>query len=254
MLLLLSACSRDQETPVKPTDACITRASAIHGWVIEGEYIITYRAETPSPGSSANARVAAQGLAADVLARPHINATSIRRSFAGHRLGFAGTFSPTKVAALQKDPRVLSIEPDRIVSIASCFTVVDPGRITWGTKWVGYGDGTGKTAWIIDTGIDADHPDLNVDKERSVSYVNGKTFDDDNGHGTHVAGSIGAKNNREGILGVASNARLVSLKVMNQVGEGRLSNVLAALGHVYRNGKPGDVVNMSLGYLPNAGL
>jgi subtilisin family serine protease len=182
-----------------------------------------------------------------VLARHHINVASIRRRFAGHHSGFAGTFSPAEVAALRNDPRILSIEPDRIVSIAACFTVVDPLRITWGTKRVGYGDGTGKTAWIIDTGIDVDHPDLNVDKERSVSYVSGKTFDDDNGHGTHVAGIIGAKNNREGILGVASNARLVSLKVMNQVGEGRLSNVIAAVGHVYRNGKPGDVVNMSLG-------
>jgi subtilisin len=163
----------------------------------------------------------------------------------GAPLWFCRYILPDRSGGTTEGPRVLSIEPDRIVSIASCFTVVDPGRITWVTKRVGYGDGTGKTAWIIDAGIDVDHPDLNVDKERSVSYVNGKTFDDDNGHGTHVAGIIGAKNNREGIMGVASNARLVSLKVMNEVGEGQLSNVMVAVGHVYRNGKPGDIVNLT---------
>lgn len=248
-LLLLSACSKDQEAKVTPADECITRASASNGRIIEGEYIVTYQTESPSAVSLPNARIEqqAQERTVDVLTRHHINVSSVQRSFAGHRQGFAGKLSKAEVAELQKDPEVMRIEPDRIVSIAACFTVVDPRRITWSTKRIGYGDGTGKTAWIIDTGIDLDHPDLNVDKERSKSYVSGKEAGDDNGHGTHVAGIIGAKNNREGMLGVASNARLVSLKVMDQVGEGRLSNVIAAVGHVYRNGKPGDVVNMSLG-------
>jgi hypothetical protein len=248
-LLFLGACSTDHEKILQPADECITRASANYGRVIEGEYIVSYQSDDQALASVPNARVenAVRERAVDLLSRHRIAASSIRRTFAGQRSGFAIKLSAAEVAELQRDPEVISIEPERIVSIAACFTVVDERRVTWSTKRVGYGDGTGKTAWIIDTGIDLDHPDLNVDQDRSRSFVSGKTPDDDNGHGTHIAGVIGAKNNRIGILGVASGASLVSLKVMDNVGEGRLSNVIAAVTHVYRNGKPGDVVNMSLG-------
>src|SRR5678815_3248042 len=113
---------------------------------------------------------------------------------------------------------------------------------------VGYGDGTGKTAWIIDSGIDFDHPDLNVDVKRSKSFLTGNTSaDDENGHGTHVAGIIGAKNNNFGVLGVASGANLVSLRVLDKDGNGTLSSIIQALAYVNANGKAGDVVNMSIG-------
>jgi subtilisin len=105
-----------------------------------------------------------------------------------------------------------------------------------------------KTVWIIDTGVDMDHPDLNVNKERSLSFISGQaSADDNNGHGTHVAGIIGALNNTIGVVGVASGVQLVALKVLDQLGEGKLSSVVAAIAHVSQNGKAGDVVNMSLG-------
>jgi subtilisin family serine protease len=125
--------------------------------------------------------------------------------------------------------------------------VAEPRLITWNVNRVGYGDGTGKTAWIIDTGIDMDHPDLNVDAARSKSFISGKTPDDENGHGTHVAGIIGGKNNAIGVLGVASGASLVSLRVLDETGEGTLSAIVQALSYINTNGKAGDVVNMSLG-------
>jgi subtilisin family serine protease len=113
---------------------------------------------------------------------------------------------------------------------------------------VGYGSGSGKTAWIIDTGIDFDHPDLNCDESRSRTFIEGQTSaKDENGHGTHVAGIIGALNNRIGVLGVASGASLVACKVLDKEGDGMLSNIIDALNYIGRNAKPGDVVNMSLG-------
>jgi subtilisin family serine protease len=120
--------------------------------------------------------------------------------------------------------------------------------LTWNIKRVGYGDGTGKTAWIIDTGIDFTHPDLTVDQTRSRSFISGVTSaNDENGHGTHVAGIIGAKNNTFGVLGVASGATLISLRVLDKDGSGRLSSIIQALGYVNSNAQAGDVVNLSLG-------
>jgi subtilisin len=120
--------------------------------------------------------------------------------------------------------------------------------ITWNIQRVGFGDGTGKTAWIIDTGIDMDHPDLVVDATKSRSFISGVTSaDDQNGHGTHVAGIIGGKNNTIGVLGVASGATMVSLRVLDGEGSGTLSSIIQALAYVNTYGRAGDVVNMSLG-------
>ena len=149
---------------------------------------------------------------------------------------------------MRHDASIQSVEHDRVIALATCFTVAEPRLVTWNIKRVGYGDGTGKTAWIIDTGIDLDHPDLNVDVARSKSFISGETSaDDGNGHGTHVAGIIGGKNNSFGVLGVASGAKLISLRVLNDEGEGSLSGIIQALSYININARAGDVVNMSLG-------
>ena len=99
-----------------------------------------------------------------------------------------------------------------------------------------------------DSGIDFDHPDLNVNATKSKSFIPDVTSaDDENGHGTHVAGIIGAKNNTIGVLGVASGANLISLRVLDKDGNGKLSYILQALSYVSSNAKSGDVVNLSLG-------
>ena len=137
------------------------------------------------------------------------------------------------------------------MSICSCVDITTTSTLTWNTTQTGYGRGdlqTTKTAWIIDTGIDLDHPDLKVDAARSKSFISGQTSaDDENGHGTHVAGIIGALNNNIGTTGVASGATLVSLRVLDDGGEGRLSGIVQAVNYVVQNGQAGDVVNMSLG-------
>ena len=109
--------------------------------------------------------------------------------------------------------------------------------------------GAGKTAWVIDSGIQQDHPDLNVDTARSANFVSkGKsTVEDGNGHGTHVAGTIGALDNDIGVVGVAPGALLVGVRVLDNRGSGSFAGVIAGIDYVGANAAAGDVANMSLG-------
>jgi len=247
VLLGLGACTNDRAiSPTAPEEECLTRPAATDGRPIEGQYIVSYREAPGSNPSTATGRAGDRATA--LLSRHGIRAAAVITRFAGRTQGLCGKLAAAAAVKLAADPEVEAVEPDRIVSLAACFTVVDERRVTWGVRRVGYGDGTGKTAWIIDSGIDLDHPDLNVNVPRSRTFIRGgASADDDNGHGTHVAGIIGALNNRIGTLGVASGARLVALKAMNNEGEGWLSNVIAAVAHVNQEGRAGDVVNLSLG-------
>lgn len=152
-----------------------------------------------------------------------------------------------------KDLRIKSFEPDRVVSINKGRPGGGGGgggggqTASYGTARVGGPvDGTGYTAWVIDTGIDLDHPDLNVDASRGFTAIKGK-MDDENGHGTHVAGTIGALDNTIGSLGVAPNTTVIPVRVLDRRGSGSNSGVIAGVDYVGANAMPGDCVNMSLG-------
>lgn len=117
--------------------------------------------------------------------------------------------------------------------------------------------GQGVVVAVIDTGIDYTHPDLKANVIDGVSLVAGeKGFMDENGHGTHVAGIIGANGK---ILGVAPEVKLLAVKVLNKYGLGSLKSVVQGLAWCRKwKGKKGEkvnVVNMSLGsLLPDAAL
>lgn len=119
----------------------------------------------------------------------------------------------------------------------------------WGITRVNGGVSSNATAWVIDTGVDQDHADLNVDTARSANFVSrGKaSLDDGNGHGTHVAGTIGALDNAIGVVGVAAGARIVGVRVLDNNGSGSWSDVLAGIDYVGQYGQYGEVANMSLG-------
>jgi subtilisin family serine protease len=124
-----------------------------------------------------------------------------------------------------------------------------PAEVTdWGVTRVGgpSAPASGRKAWVIDTGVDLDHPDLVVDAASSATFVGGSP-DDENGHGTHVAGTIGAIDNAIGVRGVAPGATIVSVRVLNRQGRGTNSGVIAGVEYVADNASPGDVANMSLG-------
>ncbi|MDO8511577.1 MAG: S8 family peptidase [Nanoarchaeota archaeon] len=111
--------------------------------------------------------------------------------------------------------------------------------------------GLGVTVCVVDTGIDKDHPDLQANIVGGKNFVaKGATidstkWDDDNGHGTHVAGTIAAVDNTIGVVGVAPSASLLAAKVLNRQGSGYLSDVIAGIDYCVQSGA--KVVSMSLG-------
>ena len=127
----------------------------------------------------------------------------------------------------------------------------------WAAQYADYGNwvsggcdctGHSKWIWVLDTGIDLNHPDLNVKTSYGKSFISGEpSAEDYHGHGTHAAGLAAAKNNSYGAKGIAYGASVVPIKVLNRYGSGSWSSILAGLNRVYRYGIAGDVVNMSLG-------
>ena len=165
--------------------------------------------------------------------------------------GFAVKVQNDKVLELIKknNPSISYIEPDYEVQIFAQLLPNGINRIDADLSSTVSGDGqysVNVDIAIIDTGINLSHPDLNVYKQ--VSFVKGaKTADDDNGHGTHVAGTAAAKDDSNGVVGVAPGARLWAVKVLDRNGSGSLSNVIKGIDYVTANAGQIDVANMSLG-------
>lgn len=212
---------------------------------VHNSFIFVLRDDVPANEVARHANALAVGAGGRVT---HTYTASIK--------GFAAKM-PDEAAArmLAANPLIASYEPDAIAyafakpGTAAAYPCTAP-QTPWGvTRVGGAGDGTGRTAWVIDTGIDFEHPDLIVDRGRSASFLlRGKTSaDDGNGHGTHVAGTIGALNNGCDVVGVAAGATLVAVRVLDNSGSGSYSGVIKGIDYVAANGKSGDVANMSLG-------
>ena len=102
-------------------------------------------------------------------------------------------------------------------------------------------------AIVIDSGVQADHPDLNVNAALGANFSSDSSSDDFSGHGTHVAGTIAAINNSIGVVGVAPGTEIVAVKVLNRRGSGTISGVIAGVDYAASIAQNGDVANMSLG-------
>lgn len=168
--------------------------------------------------------------------------------------GFSVKLPPGQLKKLEADFAVKHIEEDQVITLGPIQTYkvkppTPPAQVVpWGITRVGGGvSGNFATAWVIDSGIDLDHPDLNVDASGGANFSTDKTLDDLNGHGTHVAGTIAALNNTVGAIGVAPGAKVVPVKVLNRRGSGSYSAVIAGVDFVAAHGTSGDVANMSLG-------
>lgn len=240
-----SSCRKADADSAATEEECFTTRGLGNNAVIDGQYIVTYKTSDSFQIPSLQRMTKVNK---DVLQSIGISNSALRKSFNGDINGFVARLTKQDAKRLQENSLVETVEPDRVIALGTCFTVAAPSLITWNVNKVGYGNGIGKTAWILDTGIDFDHPDLTVDAIRSKSFLSGSTSaDDENGHGTHVAGIIGGKNNNFGILGVASGATLVSIRILDKEGKGTLSSTIEALSYVSSNAKPGDVINMSFG-------
>jgi subtilisin len=162
--------------------------------------------------------------------------------------GYSAVMTAAAAYALRADPRVVSVTPDRPVQIDAQVLPTGVDRIDGELSSTHSGDGSGTVnvdVAVIDTGIDLTHPDLNV--VGGVNCSTGNSYADGNGHGTHVAGTIAAKDDGIGVVGVAPGARLWAVRVLNNQGSGSFADVICGIDWVTAHASTIEVANMSLG-------
>lgn len=250
---LMFSCERSTSlTDSTSNDMVQTQDMPVSGTPIEGSYIVVLDQQQVSLGKTA---VAVQATAQEILYDSKMNESSIGSIYSRAITGFSVKASKDEIEKLKTDNRVSFVEQDRVITLGPSILSKKPPAppveqtIPWGIIRVGGATASaGKVAWIIDTGVDYEHPDLNVDIARSVTFITRTdTGDDDNGHGSHVAGTIAAIDNTEGVVGVAAGATVVAVKVLDRRGSGSTTGVIAGVDYVAVNAAPGDVANMSLG-------
>jgi aqualysin 1 len=164
--------------------------------------------------------------------------------------GFSIEISDDQAEKLRANPEVAYVEQDQEVQAFDQILPWGIDKIDADESTTKAGDGTGTisnvNAYIIDTGIDTTHADLNVVEHVNPSGASGGNKDC-NGHGTHVAGTVAAKDNDSDVVGVAPGAPLTGVKVLNCSGSGSTSGVIAGIDWVTANATKPAVANMSLG-------
>ena len=169
--------------------------------------------------------------------------------------GMAAVVPQGRLSALRNDPRVDFVEANLEAHILGDPLPTGVDRIDAdqnATANIDHGDDrVDVDVAIIDTGIDLDHPDLNVfrgvDCTKGPSCEKGGDGNDGHFHGTHVAGTVGALDNGTGAVGVAPGARLWAVKVLRNDGSGFFSDVIEGIDYVTKNAGSIEVANMSLG-------
>lgn len=163
----------------------------------------------------------------------------------------AGRVPASAIADLRADPDVAFVEEDGIAETQGKPAPSPPAQSTpWGISRVNAplsgNTGAGIKVAVIDTGIDLNHPDLAANLHTGANFVSTSGApEDDNGHGSHVAGTIGAVDNTVGVVGVAPGAALYPVKVLDRRGSGSWSAVAAGITWAADNGM--QIANMSLG-------
>jgi subtilisin family serine protease len=235
-----------QEATTPPSEQTTTPGRTPAESVIPGQYIVVFEEEVRDP--PAVAREHAQRYGAQVL---HAYQHALE--------GYAARIPAQRLDEVRAEERVDYIERDGTVTIAA-------QRLPWGIDRIDAdrsstraGNGTGAVsnvnAYIIDTGIDKSHTDLNV-----VEHVNfhGGRNTDCNGHGTHVAGTVAAEDNTRNVVGVAPGAPLTGVKVVGCDGSGSVSDVIAGIVWVtldaLGNMKKPAIANLSLDTATNRAL
>ncbi|WP_081209259.1 S8 family peptidase [Salegentibacter sediminis] len=266
------SCSQDKEENQSLEEQQVAPSNSE---IIQGQYIVVFNTDVTGdeaakyPDSYAKAQESVKAKTEKLLKESAIEDADIFAVYSKVLNGAAMKLTAEQVERLRGKKEVSYIEEDRIVTFAPPCGTPNGGPCDGD----GGGDGGGSTgqetpfgitrvngvanytgsgvAWVIDSGIDLDHEDLNVDASRGfnafTSGKDGKSTDDGNGHGTHVAGTIAALNNDIGVIGVAPGATVIPVKVLDSRGSGSYSGVIAGVDHVAANGNSGDVANMSLG-------
>jgi len=178
-------------------------------------------------------------------------------------VGFSAKLDQEELSKLEQDDRVAYIEQDFIVEL-DAFSGFNPivnfillqttsssQTTPWGITEIGgavNANTLNRWAFVIDSGIQLDHPDLNVNTQYGRSFVSGYTSPtDQNGHGTHVAGTIAARNNSFGVIGVAAGATVVPVRVFGPSGGSANSVIISGIDYTAQVALANDVANMSFG-------
>ncbi|MGQ0843101.1 MAG: S8 family serine peptidase [Sporichthyaceae bacterium] len=174
----------------------------------------------------------------------------------GHRYsrvarGFSAKMNAAEVAQLRSNPRVLSVEPDLEVRKSDVQSPtpswgldrLDQASLPLNSTYNYTNNGAGVTVYVIDTGIRTSHTDFGGRAVPGFTSINdGRGSSDCDGHGTHVAGTIGGAK-----YGVAKGVKLVAVRVLDCNGSGSMSGVIAGVDWVTANRSGPSVANMSLG-------
>lgn len=225
-------------------------ASADVATTIPDRYIVVFKDGT-DPAAVDAALVEAELAAAGSLdAAGNRQTLSLHYRYESALIGFAATMPASSLEALKKNPNVAVIEPDQVITLSTTQTPVtwgldriDQRNLPLSNSFTYNNTGAGVTAYIIDTGIRYTHTEFG--SRASLGYdAFGGDGSDCNGHGTHVAGTVGGS-----VYGVAKGVTLKAVRVLNCSGSGTTSGVIAGVNWVtsHHTGAAPAVANMSLG-------
>jgi subtilisin family serine protease len=261
------SCDKDLSTTIS-NDSTLTEISELKSEPITGQYIVVLNDEGARaeviPSNYQAALTAVMEMGREIVKEAGIDPDKVFVSYASAIVGFAvRDISPMELSKLSRNDEIQYIEQDQTVSVVggppgggggggSCannnaeMTPCGIPLVNGGQNYTG-----NKKAYILDTGIDLTHADLNVANYGFNAFTNGRdgnSLNDGNGHGTHCAGTLAAiGGNNIGVVGVAAGALVVPVKVLDSRGSGSISGVIAGVDYVGANGNSGDVANMSLG-------
>lgn len=260
-VLVIISCERRETVEIESPATDLVASSS---QVIEGKYVVLFEDQGLLKSAAAGEKVSVEAVrqtTRNIFAAVRLSYREPDFVYNSALRGIAVEMNKEEAAKLQLAKGVKGVYPDIMVTLnlPSVSGKPAPAPVAESTPWGitrigGTTSGIGKTAWIIDTGIDLDHPDLTVSTTRGYNFI-AKTqiADDDNGHGSHCAGIVAAKDNDIGVVGVASGATVVPVKVLDRRGSGAYSVIIAGVDFVATNAVSGDAANLSLGgptYLP----
>ncbi len=250
-IFLAGSCQKNAEFErgMLTQDGLREQVETLSAGALDNQYIVVLR-EGPAarPGQYAEGLGRAQTAAQGLLSENRVPPDRIGFVYAFALNGFSATLTPEEVERLSRDRRVSYIEPDAIMTISGSqsnatwgIDRVDQRNLPLNQTYTWDATGNGVTAYIIDTGILYGHTEFSGRATFGFDAFGGNGSDG-NGHGTHVAGTVGGAT-----YGVAKNVSLVAVRVLDNSGSGTTSGVVAGMDWVAGNHKKPAVANMSLG-------